>query len=100
MPFGSNEPSFQWTHQSILSYAPTASGVYAISNAQKWIYIGESGDIQARLLEHLNGDNACITRNAPTGFQFEVLSPSQRLARQDQLIVALVPVPVCNQRFS
>lgn len=97
MPIGSGLPGFAWSHASIVANAPHASGVYCIYNQQQWIYVGESGDLQARLLEHFNGDNACITRNAPTGFQFELVAANQRVARQNQLIVALKPI--CNQRL-
>jgi excinuclease UvrABC nuclease subunit len=95
---GSGQPSFFWTRQSIVTSAPNSSGVYVLFTPQAWIYVGESGDVQARLLQHLNGDNPCITRNAPTGFQFEVVAgQSQRVARQDQLILAFGPA--CNQRL-
>ena len=36
--------------------APAASGVYGLSNAREWIYIAETGNIQASLLEHLADD--------------------------------------------
>src|SRR5258708_3103854 len=88
---------FVWTRESILANAPRASGVYVIYNRQTWIYIGESGDIQARLLQHYGGDNACITRHAPTGFDFELAVAAQRVARQDYWIGQLGPA--CNQRF-
>jgi len=98
MPIGPNLPSFPWNHASIASNAPIAAGVYAIFNGQNWIYVGESGDTFTRLLQHWNGDNPCITRNAPTGFQFElVASQPQRKSRQDQLILLLHPV--CNQKL-
>lgn len=96
MPIGDPQ-GFSWTRQSIVANAPHSSGTYAIYNAQRWIYFGESGDIQARLLQHFDGDNACITRNNPTGFQYEVVVAAQRVARQDHLIATLNPI--CNQRF-
>lgn len=41
-------------------------GVYGLSiNQDGWVYVGK-GDIRQRLLDHLNGDNPCITRNGPT----------------------------------
>jgi len=98
MAIGSNLPWFHWNYASITANAPQASGVYAIFNGQNWIYVGESGDIRARLLQHLNGDIPCIIQNAPTGFQFELVAGQpQRVARQNQLIVALNPI--CNQRL-
>lgn len=97
MPIGPGLNGFPWTYDSILANAPSASGVYAIYNANTWIYVGESGDIRARLLQHYNGDNQCILNHHPTGFQFELVAAAQRVARQNQLIAAL-PV-VCNQMF-
>ncbi len=98
MPIGPGQTGYPWTYQSILQSAPHASGVYAIYNPQQWIYVGESGDIQTRLMQHWNDDNACITRNAPTGFQFELVAgEAQRVARQNQLIAALNPT--CNERL-
>ena len=34
---------------TITQYVPNQSGVYAIYNQQRWIYVGEGGDIRARL---------------------------------------------------
>ena len=93
---GSGFPSFPFTKVSIVANAPKASGVYAISNPQKYIYVGESRNIQARLLEHYNGDNLCITVHRPTGFQFELSPDKLREALQDELVVKL-KVPDCNK---
>ncbi len=95
MPIGHDFQWFRWSHPAIVANAPSMSGVYAIF-AQRWIYVGESDRIQASLLEYVNGDNACITRNFPTGFQFELIPASQRAARQNQLI--LLVKPTCNQK--
>jgi hypothetical protein len=94
---GSQNPWFRFNRTSILANAPAASGVYAIFNANVWIYVGEGQDIRARLLAHLNGANSCITRNVPSGFQCELWPADQRVARQDALILALNPV--CNRRL-
>ena len=98
MAIGPNLPGFNWNYGSILANASVACGVYAIFNSQNWIYFGESGEIQGRLLEHLNGYNPYITRSAPTGFQFELVAGhAQRVARQNQLIASLGSL--CNQRM-
>jgi hypothetical protein len=73
--------------------APAASGIFGVSNASEWIYIGESDDIRASLL-HLQGDSALLNRG-PTGFVFELCSPAARLARQVRLIGEYEPV--CNR---
>jgi hypothetical protein len=61
MPIGPGLPRFNFNYASITENAPMQSGVYAIYN-QNWVYFGEGQDSRARLLAHLNGDNACITR--------------------------------------
>jgi len=94
---GSGQSGYTFNFNSINSFVPSQSGVYAIYNQQSWIYVGESQDIRARLLAHLNGDNTCITNYGPTGFQFEPLPADQRVARQDALILQLRPA--CNQRL-
>ena len=80
---------------------PKQSGVYALYSRDKYIYIGEGQDIQARLLAHLEGDNARITRMQPTAFQVEAVSAEERVARQDALILGLGTMAPegCNQRL-
>ena len=87
--------NFAYTRASIVQNAPSVSGVYAIWKQGTWIYVGETNDLKRRMLEHYDGDNACITRNAPTGFGFEVVQAATRVARQNQLIGELKPA--CNQ---
>src|SRR5215472_8593609 len=81
MAIGGGVPGHAWSGSSIKANAPESSGVYAIYSAV-WIYIGESNDIQHRLLEHWNGDNACIMRADASGFMFEVCDPAERVRRQ------------------
>jgi excinuclease UvrABC nuclease subunit len=91
--------TFHFHLLSILANAPHLSGVYVIFNSQRWIYVGQAGDIQARLLEQLNGTDVtatCIKSNAPTGFLFEVSAPDISVNRERQLISELHPV--CNLR--
>lgn len=94
---GENYKWYRYNRASIIANAPQVSGVYAIFHGREWTYVGEGEDIRVRLLAHLNGDNRCITNSAPTGFQFEQWPASQRVARQDQLILALNPA--CNRRL-
>ena len=56
-----------------------------------------SGDIQARLLQHVRGDNDCITRSGVTHFAYELVAAPQRVARQNALILELRPS--CNQQL-
>jgi hypothetical protein len=71
---------------------PASSGVYGLSNGREWVYVGETDNIQARLLEHLEESDRRPAEGAPTGFNFEVCSPGDRIARQQRLIVELDPV--------
>ena len=96
MPIGPGLPGFPWTYQSIMANAPDQSGVYAIYNQNQWIYFGEGKSVRARLLAHWNGDNPCILTNNPTGFNFELMTEAQRVARQNALIAG---GSLCNQMF-
>ena len=94
---GQNYVWYHFNAASVLANAPARSGVYALFAAQRWVYVGESGDIRARLFQYLNGENDCISQWGPTGFQFEECPANQRVARQDQLILQLNPA--CNRRL-
>lgn len=77
--------------------APSRSDVYGLYTQTQWIYVGESNDIQRRLLERLAETNTCISRQAPTGFIYELVESASRIARQNALIRELTPA--CNQRL-
>ena len=96
MPW-TNGASYHYNQIAILANAPAQSGVYALYTAARWVYIGESGDIRARLLQHLTGDNPLIIAAMPTSFSFELVPAAQRVARQNILIAELRPA--CNQRM-
>lgn len=82
---------------AIQAYAPTASGVYGISNALEWIYIGETDDIRSALLTHLSEDESPLMKSKPAGFVFEVCDRARRPARQDRLVHEYGPT--CNGHF-
>lgn len=71
--------------------APALSGVYGLSNASGWIYVGETDNIKARLLEHLQYPDVILQDKHPTGFCFELCHPYNRVARQNRLILELKP---------
>ena len=79
---------------AIQTFAPHLSGVYGISNASEWIYIGETDDIHSSLLTHLQEPSAAVMRRHPTGFVFEVCDRARRTARQDRLVSEYGPK--CN----
>jgi excinuclease UvrABC nuclease subunit len=77
---------------SIRAHAPSASGVYGISNARQWIYIGETDNIRERLLEHLAETSTGISRYLPTGFSFEVCDSHSKPKRHSRLVAQYDPV--------
>lgn len=97
MPFEQFTPR-SFTPVSVRANAPASSGIYGISNAQEWIYIGATDNIQAALLHDLQQGDSALLKRCPTGFVFELCDPAKRLARQDWLILEYEPV--CNRRLS
>lgn len=95
MPFDHPFPR-SFTVSSVREHAPALSGVYGISNAGEWIYIGETDDIQAALLNHLQELNTTLLRRRPTGFVFEVCNRAERPNRQDRLVFEYEPA--CNRQ--
>ncbi len=93
MPFEKLTPR-PFTSSAIQMYAPNASGVYGISNAREWIYIGETEDIQRALLTHLQSFDTSLMKRQPKGFVFETCDGTRRPARQDRLVAEYGPT--CN----
>ena len=75
----------------VLREAPPYSGVYGLSNARGWIYVGETDDIQARLLALLAEPSAFGANGTATGFSFELSPPNERVARQRQIVLEFHP---------
>lgn len=94
MPF-QNYVASTFSQLLIERYAPPSAGVYGLSNAREWIFVGETENIKAALLAHLQAANRAVAGRSPTGFTFEVCPPHARFARQDRLIQELEPV--CNR---
>lgn len=72
--------------------APSSSGVYGLADAREWIYVGETGDIQAELLGHLQNPPAFLRAHPPSGFTYELTAAERRIARQNQLVLELGPI--------
>lgn len=64
MPFEQLTPR-SLTPTSVRANAPPVSGVYGISNALRWICIGESDNIQSSLLVHLRQGDPALTKRQP-----------------------------------
>jgi hypothetical protein len=73
------------------------SGVYGISNATEWLYIGEADNIQEALAGHLHEGNTPLMKRLPTGFVFEVCLWTRRPARRDRLVLEYEPT--CNRHW-
>ena len=97
MPFSQITPR-PLLPEAVKRYAPGESGVYGISNAKEWIYIGETDNIQGALLEHLAQPNTPLMNRQPTGFVFEICDRTSRGARLDRLVSEYGPC--CNQRLA
>jgi hypothetical protein len=95
MPFNQLIPQ-ALTQVMVFAQAPNASGVYGISNAREWIYIGETDNIRGALLAHLQDSGAAVMQRQPTGFVFEVCDHIRRPARHDRLVLEYGPT--CNRR--
>ena len=72
-------------------------GVYGLSNAKEWVFVGVTNDIRASLLGHLQERNTVLKSRVPTGFTFEICHPGQSGARLSRLVSELSPV--CNQKI-
>jgi hypothetical protein len=94
MPFSQYIPR-PLTTEAIRAFAPATSGLYGVSNAHEWLFIGETDDIQGALLSHLRDGNAPLMKKLPTGFVFEVCDRAGRPARQDRLVSEYGPA--CNR---
>lgn len=94
MPFQPISPH-RFSAASVRTYAPSAPGVYGLSNASEWIYIGAADDIQTALLSYFDRPERQIMRFAPSGFVFEVCWPQDHDDRVRRLVTEYSPV--CNR---
>lgn len=90
MPFEQVFPR-SFNENAIRRFAPAISGVFGISNATQWIFIGESDNIQSTLLDLLVSASAPLHRREPTGFVFEVCDRVRRTERMGRLILEYHP---------
>lgn len=91
MPFDELTPR-PFTLHAVRTFAPSTSGVYGISNAREWLYVGETANIQAALIGHLKDPTTSLKKKLPTGFVFEVCDGASRSGRQDRLIHEYSPL--------
>src|SRR5579862_7560995 len=94
MPFSHITPR-PFTPEGVRTYAPQAPGLYGISNAREWIYIGHAGDIQRALLDCFQNARSPLMNKQPQGFVFEVCDEARWVNRQDRLVLEYEPA--CNR---
>jgi hypothetical protein len=99
VPFAQLTPR-PFTSGGVETYAPAASGIYGISNALEWIFIGHTDDIHGSLLDHLKDSATSLMKKEPTGFVYEVCDAARRTARHDRLIHEYGPACNRNSRRS
>lgn len=97
MPFDQFVPR-SFSPGDVQAYAPKTSGIYGISSAREWIYIGVTENIKDSLLGHLQEHNTQLMNHHPTGFVFEICDGARRLSRQDRLVSEYEPI--CNRRLA
>ncbi len=93
MAFPTQDPR-SYNRDRVEKITPGQKGCYGLSRGDTWVYVGK-GDIRDRLLDHLNGDNPCITREKPTHWVDVVTDDMD--AREKALIRELGPI--CNERI-
>jgi len=93
MPFCEPFPR-SFTSASVRKHAPALPGLYGVSNALECIYIGETENIQAALMSHLQETGTDMRQHRPTGFVFEVCDQARR-ERQERLVLEYEPA--CNR---
>jgi len=91
MPFDQPVPR-PFVSTAVQAFAPSAPGVYGISNAREWIYIGETDNIKFALLTHMQELHASVMERQPTGFVWELCDGPQRTNRQNRLVLEYEPV--------
>ena len=91
MPFA-NHGNRSFTMTSVDKNVPAASGVYGLSNASQWIYVGETANIHAELSRHLQHPSTFLRGHSPSGFTYELSSKEHRVQRRNQLIFELEPI--------
>ncbi len=89
-----NQTPRAFSRANVEAITPGQFGCYGLFiNGGGWVYVGK-GDIRKRLLDHLNSDNPCITRNRPTHWVDIVTSSMD--APEKALILELQPS--CNKK--
>lgn len=90
VPFETCARSF--TAASLKNNAPTSAGVYGLSDARSWLFLAETGNIQAALELHLRTENKGWGSRKPLGFSFETCTGVERTRRLKELVRECCPI--------
>jgi hypothetical protein len=94
VPFFGKFSCFSFTYASVRQNAPHCGGVYGISNASEWLFVGAADDLQAALHRHLMETGTPLRAKHATGFTFEPCDAGARQELLNRLIAELRPA--CN----
>jgi hypothetical protein len=90
VPFPHQNPR-PFTRQEVEGLHPGLMGCYGLFGNGVWVYVGK-GDLRARLLGHLNGEDQRISALAPTHWVGETTPDMDN--EEQRLILELKPA--CN----
>ena len=93
MPF--NHGMRPYTRADVISVDPGQIGVYGIFKGERAVFIG-SGDIFERLINHITGDNTCITRHEPDRWTASITGPGSDPSEREAELIAEYR-PACNR---
>ena len=97
MPFP-QQTALAFNKATVESLEDGKKGCYGLfqqaQTGRVWIYVGKADNMRKRLLEHVNGDNPCITKYRPSHFVTVLASNNENLEKQ--LIGELDPY--CNKK--
>jgi cell division septation protein DedD len=92
MSWQPNGRHYRFNRDEINACVPAVSGVYGLFNRKFQIMIGESENIQASLLRHLNDPELRARRYRPTDFSFEPYAAKLRKQKAVELIESFRPI--------
>src|SRR5260370_21954079 len=92
-----NSSYFAFNSESISQSSPSAPGVYAILNSQRYICVGRSADLRQTLLSQLNGSAGCVLNCKPAMFRHEGCTEVQAKNRCNSRIMDFGPF--CSDRL-
>ncbi len=93
--FVTQQPSV-FTRDGIEALSPNQPGVYGLYRGDRWVYVGQSEDVRRRLLEHLGGDNSCITGSWPSHFVAELVHGGHAAREARERVLINECQPLCN----